>query len=289
MKKILIIGGSGFLGSHVADAFSHKGYQVTIFDKVKYKFLKKNQKLILGDTKNIKKLEAVIKNKDVVYNYAGIADIEATKYIATQTVKENILPTVQILELCQKYKIKKFIFASTVYVHSNQGFFYRCSKQAAELYIKEFSKIHSLKYSILRYGSLYGPRAGENNGIYKIVKNILSKNKLIYVGKKNAEREYVHVFDAAKATVELLDKKFDNQSIIITGSNKYTIQKIIEILSEILGKKINLVFANKSKNSGGHYNVSPYSYQEDVSKKYTLPFHIDIDQGLLDIIKQIKK
>ena len=59
MKKILIIGGSGFLGSHVADAFSNKGYQVTIFDKAKYKFLKKNQKLILGDTKNIKELDLV--------------------------------------------------------------------------------------------------------------------------------------------------------------------------------------------------------------------------------------
>jgi UDP-glucose 4-epimerase len=52
MKKILIIGGSGFLGSHVADAFSNKGYQVTIFDKAKYKFLKKNQKETQRISKN---------------------------------------------------------------------------------------------------------------------------------------------------------------------------------------------------------------------------------------------
>mgnify|MGYP001318340064 CR=1 FL=1 len=66
--------------------------------------------------------------------------------------------------MCNKNNVKKFVFASTIYVYSKQGYYYKCSKLSAELYIREFCKMNKLKYGILRYGSLYGPRCGEENG-----------------------------------------------------------------------------------------------------------------------------
>ena len=74
--KITITGGSGFLGSHVADELSKKGHRVKIFDKKKSKWLKSDQEMHVGDILNYKKLEAAIKGSDVVYHYAALADID---------------------------------------------------------------------------------------------------------------------------------------------------------------------------------------------------------------------
>ena len=70
-----------------------------------------------------------------------------------ETVRNNILGTVNILELSKKYKVKRIIYASSIYSISVQGGFYRCSKKAAEDYIEEYYKRYGLNFTILRYGS----------------------------------------------------------------------------------------------------------------------------------------
>ena len=77
--KFLIIGGSGFLGSHVADHLSSLGNDVSIFDKNESTHLKKNQKFFKGDIKRIDNYKNIFKGVDYVYNFAGISDIEASK------------------------------------------------------------------------------------------------------------------------------------------------------------------------------------------------------------------
>ena len=91
-----------------------------------------------------------------------------------------------VLEACRTNNVRRFIYASTVYVHSRQGGFYRCSKQASEAYVEEYQKIFGLDYTILRYGSLYGPRADHNNGLYRIIKSALENGKVSYEGDIDA-------------------------------------------------------------------------------------------------------
>ena len=75
--------------------------------------------------------------------------------------------------------------------------------------------MNKLKYGILRYGSLYGPRSNSLNGIYNLLEKIIKNKKINYIGRSDSKREYIHVEDAARASVDLIDKKYDNQSIII--------------------------------------------------------------------------
>ena len=75
--------------------------------------------------------------------------------------------------LLRQTDFNRYIYASTVYVYSRDGGFYRCSKQAAEHYVEEYQRSYGLDYTILRYGSLYGPRSDHRNGLYRIVKNAL--------------------------------------------------------------------------------------------------------------------
>ena len=139
--KVVILGGSGFLGSHIADELSKKGHKVIIFDKKKSKWIRPDQKMCIGNILNSKELEKVIKGVDVVFHFAALADLGQALKDPINTVRVNILGTVLALELSRKHNVKRFIYASTIYVNSIDGGFYRSSKRAAEDYVEEYKKI----------------------------------------------------------------------------------------------------------------------------------------------------
>ena len=102
-KKVVVTGGAGFLGSHVADALTVKGYDVTIFDTHESKFINEKQKMVIGDILDHKQIEKAVKGCQYVFHFAGLADINESKEKPVETVKNNILGTTYILEACKKY------------------------------------------------------------------------------------------------------------------------------------------------------------------------------------------
>ena len=285
--KITVIGGSGFLGSYVADDLTEAGHDVIIFDKEQSKWINKKQKMIIGDILDIKSLDKVISKSEIVYNFAAVSDIDEAIQKPTETGKVNILGTINALEFCKKYSIKRFIFASTIYVYSTDfDNFYRCSKKSAENFVEEYNRLFNLNYTILRYGSLYGPRSDSKNGLYRIIKSAIDSNEMKYIGDKEARREYIHVKDAASASVKILENQFKNQNVILSGQESFRVYDVMKMISEILGKKHKLKFSDKKK--GGHYSRSPYSYQARIAKKYTPNFYYDMGQGILQMIGEIK-
>ena len=233
MKKIVILGGSGFIGSHLADYLSQKNFKVTIFDLKKSKWKKNNQRMIVGDLLNIKKLNQAIKGSDVVYNFAAVANMDLLKDKAISTVKYNILGTVHALEVSRKHKLKKFIHASTIYANTEEGGFYGRSKKAAEDYVEEYKKMFNLNYTILRFGSMYGDRSGNDNGMRQILENLLLKKKLIYKGTMNSVRRYIYVKDSVKLCYQSMQKKFDNKYLILTGQKKIKAEFLFKILAKL--------------------------------------------------------
>ena len=178
MKNVLVIGGSGFLGSHVSDQLSILGYNVTIYDLTESKYLRKDQKMIIGSITNVKLLDKTIKNMQYVYHFAGIADIHESTLDPVNTINTNVMATTQIVDLCVKHKIKRFMYASTIYVYSNHGSFYKTSKQCSELIIENYSKTHDLASTIMRYGSLYGKRANHFNSIMRMIRQAIEEKRL---------------------------------------------------------------------------------------------------------------
>lgn len=236
-RKILVLGGSGFLGSHVADELSNINYDVTIFDKNKPKFLNDKHNYLISDMNNKSKLAKAIKNSHSVFYFADMADITESRTEYIKTINQNIIQLVKILEICKKSKIKQFIYASSLYVYSESGSFYRASKQCAEILIKEFSKVSKFDYKLLRYGSLYGERAQKWNGIQKFIDQIISKGQIIYKGNGKEIREYIHVKDAAKLSALVISKKFKNNAISIFGQKSITVDQLFNLMFEIYGKK----------------------------------------------------
>jgi UDP-glucose 4-epimerase len=285
--KITVLGGSGFVGSHVADKLTEAGHKVIIYDLKKSKYLKKNQEMVIGDILNKKLLEKAISKSDIVYNFAAIADIDQSISLPIETAKINILGELNVLELCKKYSVKRHVFASTIYVYSLSGNFYRCSKQSAESFIEEYNKLHNLNYTILRFGSLYGPRSDKTNGIYKIIKESLKKKKMIYEGNKKAIREYIHVEDAADSSVKILEPKYKNKNLILTGQRPKRVYDVMKTIAKILG--LNKKFQFKNISTSGHYIRTPYTYVPKIAKKFSQKTQIDLGKGLLKLIEEIKK
>jgi UDP-glucose 4-epimerase len=281
-----VIGGSGFLGSHVADQLCDAGYRVRIYDRVDSPWRRAEQTMIVGDLLDAAKLNAAIAGADVVYNFAALADLNEARDRALDTVRVNVLGNVQVLEACRTSGVKRFVYASTVYVYSREGGFYRCSKQAAEHYVEEYQRTFGIDFTILRYGSLYGPRADTSNGLYRIVRDALVQGSISYQGNPEAIREYIHVEDAARASVVALGEDFRNQSIVLTGEQSMRVLDLLKMLAEILGLPDEVIFRDEA--NVGHYVRTPYAYQPKLGRKYALPLHIDLGQGLLQLIGEVR-
>jgi UDP-glucose 4-epimerase len=284
--RVCVIGGSGFLGSHVADQLSAAGHEVRIYDRNPSTWLQAGQTMIVGDLLALDSMQEAVKGCDVVYNFAALADLNDALDKPIETVKINVLGNVQVLETCRQQGVKRFVYASTVYVYSREGGFYRCSKQAAEHYVEEYQQVYGMDYTILRYGSLYGPRADHSNGLYRIVKSALETGVLRYQGSRDTLREYIHVEDAARASVAALNDDFRNQSVVLTGQEPMRVLDLLEMLAEILGLKNAVEFI--AGEQPGHYVRTPYAYQPKLGLKYVPSMHVDLGQGLLQLIDVVR-
>ena len=284
--KAIVFGGSGFIGSHVADELSKRGYEIIIYDRIPSAYLQSGQKMIVGDILDIEKVKQAVKGCDYVYNFAGIADLDEAKEKPLETVNLNILGNINILEASVNSKVKRFVYASSIYVYSQKGGFYRCSKQASEIYIEEYNRYYGLNYTILRYGSLYGIRADKWNPIYRYLRQAI-KGK-IECSNPEETREYIHVRDAAKLSVKILDDEFANRHLILSGNYRMKVKEMMLIIKEIMNNNIEVDFTD-SKRPNGHYSYTPYSYSPKIGDKLLNDCYVDIGQGILECLEEVEK
>ncbi|MBO4301683.1 MAG: NAD(P)-dependent oxidoreductase [Desulfovibrio sp.] len=282
--KITVFGGAGFLGSHICDKLSEAGHAVTIVDLRPSPWLRDDQTMLIGDILDEATVERAVAGAEAVFNYAGIADIGEASNRPVDTARINVVGNVMILEACRKAGVRRYVFASSLYVYGKSGGFYRCSKQACELYIENYQAMHSLPYTILRYGSLYGPRSDRRNAIHRFVHEALSTGTITYYGAPTALREYVHVDDASTATLAVLAPEFENQNIIISGNQPMRVGDLFKMIGEILGKELKIRFQNDP--NSGHYQITPYAFMPKVGRKLVPPLTVDLGQGILRVMEE---
>lgn len=283
--KAIVFGGSGFLGSHLADVLSERGYEVKIFDLKPSPYLKPNQEMIVGDVLNSKLVIESIQDCNYVYNFSGIADLDDASTRPVDTVRQTIEGNVNILEGTREANVKRFIYASTIYVYSDKGGFYRCSKQAAETYVEEFQMKYKLPFTILRYGTLYGSRSDLRNSIYCYVYQALKEGRIQCKGAGRTLREYINVKDAARLSVDIMDEKYKNQYVIISGHHPITFQQLLETIKEMCNNKIEIKLS--AAENQGHYTLTPYSFTPKMGYKLTSNYYTDIGQGLLEVFNEV--
>jgi UDP-glucose 4-epimerase len=285
----IVFGGAGFIGSHVADALVTAGHHVTVFDRTASPYLTPGQRMIVGDILDFDVVKAATAGQQVAYNFAGMADIDEAIGKPIETVRLNMLGCAYVLEAARLAGVERFVQASTIYVSSEAGGFYRASKQACELWVEECQRQFGLNYTILRYGTVYGNRSDSRNSVYRYLRQALLARKVTVQATGDEMREYVHVRDAAASSVAILADEFRNESVILTGQYPMRFRDLLHMVREIVGSDVVVEFQNPADNavSRGHYSFTPYSFRPKLGRKLVARSYIDLGQGLIECLEEI--
>lgn len=271
-KKILVIGGAGYIGSHVVDALISAGHDVTVFDNLSLGFkenLNKKAKLVVGDILNQKDLDKVFENKfDVVFHFAALKNVGESMIHVDRYASNNIIGTLNVLNTMQKFKVKNFVFSSSAAVYGtpkyypvdekhpvNPESFYGFTKLEIERFLEWYSCIAGINYAALRYFNAAGYTIGKckertPGNLLPIVMEVASgmrKEVQIFGNDYKTKdgtgvRDYIHVLDLADAHVRAMDYICkNNKNIIVNLSTEKgtSVLEIIKSAEKITGKKIN--------------------------------------------------
>ena len=246
--KVLVTGGSGFIGSHVVDKLRDKGVKVRVYDGVMPTY-RDDIEYYQGSILDIAALGFAMSGIDVVMHLAAVADVKEVLVDPHYSEAINVRGTINVLEAARKAKIKRVVYGSTVWVYSDAGedkvdestplhapsHLYAATKLTGEYYCQTYSKLYGLEYTILRYGIPYGPRARDGAVIPIFVKKALNRETLTIVGDGFQFRKFVYVEDLAEGNVLALQSIGKNKIYNLDGNEKITIKKIVDLLKELLG------------------------------------------------------
>jgi len=257
MAKILVTGGAGFIGSHIADFLIKEGNEIIIIDNLssgRKENINIKARFYNEDLGNSEKLKEIFEQEkpEVVYHLAAQLDVRKSVENPVFDAKENILNTINLLELCRNFNTKHFIFSSTGGAMFNDETKlpasedekeepispYGIAKLAVERYLEFYNKIYGLKYTILRYSNVYGPRQnpfGEAGVVAIFLNNMLKgETPVIYGGLQT--RDFIFVEDVARANLLALNDRKNRIYNVSSG-------KEIDIIE--LFNKINSFFENR--------------------------------------------
>lgn len=256
VRKILLTGGAGFIGSHVADVYIQAGFDVVIVDNLSTGSLKNipsKAEFYQVDVCDLEKLEKIFKEEspNLVNHHAAQIDVRTSVLNPQADATINIIGGIHLLELSRKYGASKFIYAGTggaLYGEvknknpkENSDIKplspYGVSKYCLEHYIQLYSRLHGLNYTILRYANVYGPRQNPlgEAGVVAILVNAMSSNKApIIYGNGEQLRDYVFAPDVADANLAALES--GNGEVINIGTAKPTsVNQLFELIKKETG------------------------------------------------------
>ena len=216
MDRILVTGGLGFIGSHLADALLQKGHEVTILDRNKKPVYKPDCRIIYGDIRKRRDVEQAAKGKDKIFHLAAQASVAISVSEPQMTAETNVIGTLNLLDAAVKNKIENFVNISSCSVYGEAKYLpvdekhelnpkspYAASKLAAEEFCRTYHNLHGLNVNSMRFFNVYGPRQqGEYAGVIQIFINKLKKKKQpVIFGDGEQTRDFVYVKDAADAAI----------------------------------------------------------------------------------------
>ncbi len=251
--QILVTGGAGFIGSNVVNAYLKKGHRVVIVDNLstgKLKNIPKKAKFYKADICDFKTLEKIFKKEkfNIVNHHAAQIDVRASLARPQWDAKINILGGMNLLELCHKYRVKKFIYGSTggaLYGEMGKNppdenslirslSPYGVSKYCLERYLLLYQTLYGLPFTVLRYSNVYGPRQnplGEGGVIAIFIHSFLTGKTPTIFGNGKQLRDFVFVEDVAKANLLALHRA-PNKAINIGCGKTTSILQLFDILKE---------------------------------------------------------
>jgi UDP-glucose 4-epimerase len=301
--RVLVTGGAGFIGSNIVDRLIEDNHEVIIVDNLstgKQENINSSAKFYNLDIRS-KEFSEIFYNRgiDYVIHHAAQVDVHSSLNNPIQDANVNILGTINVLESCVQFGVKKVIYASSAAVYGNPHYlgideehpispvsFYGISKHTPEHYFEAFSKLYGLNYTILRYANVYGTRQdpkGEGGVISIFIDKLLKGSSPYIYGQGNQTRDFIYVKDVATANIRALHK--GNNAIFNIGCNTRTsINQLLEMINKIMGTDIPAIYKDTRPGEIIH------SFFDNAKARSLLEWNPEYDlySGLIETIKYYK-
>jgi len=262
--KVLITGGSGFIGSHVVDVLLGDNHEVMIYDLEEPRF-GQNCAYTKGDVNDLEKLKKASKGFDAVYHMAAEANVNRffEKPIYSNMNTSN--SALSVLESARENNIGRVLLSSTEWIYGsvegdeneqitentpyaqNPDHLYTSSKIAAELFCKNYKTLYGVNYTIMRYGIPFGERARPETVTPIFINKILNNEEITIHGTGSQTRQFIYVGDLARGNAACLQPKAENGIFNINGREIICVMDIVTTLEEIIGKKAKVKFIEDRK------------------------------------------
>jgi UDP-glucose 4-epimerase len=276
--RYLVLGGSGFIGSHLSEALLADGNEVTVFDRGASPYLanlkEAGVRLFAGNFLNPNDLSRAMSGCDVIYHLISATVPQTSNDDPIYDVEANIIGTLRLLDEARKAQVKKIVFVSsggTVYgipreipIKENHPTeptsSYGISKLAIEKYLHLYWTLHGLDYCILRVSNAYGkrlPTTGPQGVIGAFLNKALRQDEIIIWGDGSIIRDYIYVDDIVNALVKAATQTGEHKLFNIGAGQGHSLNNIISIIEQII--------------------------QHPLQKEYTQDRVFDIPVNILDI------
>jgi len=254
--KILVVGGNGFIGSHLVDRIVGRRWDVTVLDLHDRAFngLPPEVRFIEAGLSNVD-LEELVSGLDAVVHLAWSSIHEVSNRDPAADVQANLVPTLELIGACARQKVKRFVFTSsggTVYGPArslpigedhpkNPLSAYGINKLSVEKYLHMYHELHGLDYAVLRPSVPYGPRQnplGRQGAVAVFLYRIARGLPLEIWGDGSVSRDYFYVGDLADALLRTIEADLDDERVFnIAGDREISLRELVGLVEVTVGKK----------------------------------------------------
>jgi UDP-glucose 4-epimerase len=248
--QVAVIGGGGFIGSHVVDHLVRAGHQVRVVDPAPRwrNPAARYHELDLFDADG---LASALSGSAAVFHLAGASDVNDVAADPVGAVRLNVEGTARVLEAARQQRCDRVLFASTVWVYgatagggerteeapvdlARAGHVYVATKLAGELLVHSYREMYGQHFTILRYGIPYGPRMRDVLVVARFVGAALKGTPITIAGTGEQQRNYVFVGDLADAHVRALSPAAADQVLALEGGTPVSVREIADTVRELI-------------------------------------------------------
>jgi len=247
--RILVTGGSGFIGSHVVDKVIAQGHEARIFDLVQSPY-HDHVETVIGDLCNPDDVAEALDGCDAVLHLAAVADVDLVAKDPALTDRVNVHGTQTLLEGVRAAGVSRFVYASTIWVYGDAAgpealdedtpldhpkHFYTATKIAGEMYTVSYGELYGVEWTILRFGIPYGPRARPTAVVPAFTSKALAGEPLTIAGDGTQSRRFVYVEDLAEGVAASLVPAAANRIYNLVGHENTSVRAIARAVRDVVG------------------------------------------------------
>lgn len=285
MKRVLVTGGAGFIGSHVVDKLIEHGVTPRIFDVMPSPHHAPGEiDTYLGDLTDVEALKSALSGCDAVIHLAAIADVNHVAADPEYAETVNSRGSFNVVEAARHVGVDRVIYGSTIWVYNAQpgladedtniglpSHLYTATKLAGEMYCKSYSEQYGLDCTILRFGIPFGPRARAAAVVPAFVKKALAGEPLTIAGDGSQGRRFVYVEDLADGVVRSLVPHAANRVYNLVGDETVTVKEIASIVRDLIGD-VDILHVESRAGDFSGTEVSGARASHEIGWEATTPF-----------------